>query len=358
MRRLLVLPVILLFCHTITNGQGCVAAKNLAGFGQFASLGYKQTPDSWSLDINNRYFEASQLFQGTSKIPQDGNFLYEYAINFELTKELKNGWSLVFDLPIASNKTISTNSDGLQHPMHAFGVSDIRFAAYKWLFDTNVPRRGNIQVGLGIKFPTGNYHSVDYWYYGGTPDMKSLVPVNVAIQLGDGGTGITTGLNAFYIFNRTISVYADLFYLISPVNTNGVLAYPPGVLPPSVDSLNAQTTNNVNSVPDNYTLRAGANFTFDKLVATVGLRYEGAPAHDLIGEDDGLRRVGHIFSVEPGLEYKFPKAILYAYVTLPVQRQTIETVPDERQEAITGQPFITPGHFANIIYYLGYTFTF
>jgi hypothetical protein len=358
MRRLLLLPVIFLTIFSTANGQGCVAVKNLAGFGQFASLGFKETPDTWSLDINNRYFAAWNVYQGTKKIGIDGNYLYEYAVNFELLKDLKNGWSLGFDLPIASNKTISTNNDGLQHPMYAFGVSDIRFTVYKWLFDTQVPRKGNIQVGLGLKFPTGNYHTLDYWYYGGNPDTKALVPDNVAIQLGDGGTGITTAINAFYIFNRTVSIYANLFYLISPANTNGVLAYPPGALPPSVDSLNKETTNNVNSVPDNYTLRAGANLTFDRLVFTAGLRFEGAPAHDLIGEDDGLRRVGHIFSIEPGMEYKFKKAILYAFVTVPVERQTIETVPDERQQAITGVPFITPGHFANIVYYLGYTFTF
>ena len=358
MRRLLVLPVVFLSCFSIAHGQGCVAVKNLAGFGQFAALGYKETPDTWSLDINNRYFEAWNVYQGTNKLGVDGNTLYEYAVNFELMKELKNGWSLGFDLPIAANETTGTNSDGLLHAQHSFGVSDIRFTAYKWLLDTKVPRRGNIQLGLGIKFPTGNYHSVDYFYYGGNPDVKTLVPVNVAIQLGDGGTGITTALNAFYIFNRTVSVYTNLFYLISPVNTNGVLAYPPGALPPSVDSLNTQTTNNVNSVPDNYTLRAGVNLTFENLVFTAGLRYEGAPAHDLIGDNDGLRRVGHIFSAEPGLEYKFKKAILYGFITVPIERKTIETVPDERQEAITGVPFITPGHFANIVYYLGYTFTF
>jgi hypothetical protein len=358
MRRLLVLSAIFFSCFSIAHGQGCVAVKNLAGFGQFAALGFKQTPDTWSLDINNRYFAAWNLYQGTNKLPLDGNTLYEYAINFELIKELENGWSLAFDLPIAVNRGTGFNSDGLKHAVHVFGVSDIRFTVYKWLLDTKVPRKGNIQFGLGLKFPTGNYHSVDYWYYGGNPDVKTLVADNVAIQLGDGGTGITTALNAFYIFNRTVSVYANLFYLISPVNVNGVLAYPPGVLPPSVDSLNAQTTNNVNSVPDNYTLRAGANFTFDNLVLTAGLRYEGAPAHDLIGDNDGLRRVGHIFSAEPGVEYKFKKAILYGFVTIPIQRKTIETVPDERQEAITGVPFITPGHFANIVYYLGYTFTF
>jgi hypothetical protein len=142
------------------------------------------------------------------------------------------------------------------------------------------------------------------------------------------------------------------------MNTNGVPSFPAGVLPPAQDSINAITTNNVNSVPDSYTLRAGANYTFERLVATLGLRYEGSPAHDLFGGDDGLRRVGHIFSIEPGLQYKFQKSILYSFVTLPVARATVQTVPDEREEAITKQPTITPGHFANWLIFVGYTFTF
>ena len=105
-------------------------------------------------------------------------------------------------------------------------------------------------------------------------------------------------------------------------------------------------------------MRAEANFTFNQLVATTGPRYEGAPAHDLIGKDDGLRRVGYIFSIEPGLQYKFKKSFLYSFVTLPVARATIETVPDERMAAITGTNSITPGHFANSLFFVGYTFTF
>src|SRR5579864_535283 len=129
MRRFLVLPGIFLFSFSIAHGQGCVAVKNLAGFGQFAALGYKETPDTWSLDINNRYFTARDVYQGTNKLGLDGNILYEYAVNFELMKELKNGWSLGFDLPIAVNETTGTMSDGLQHAQHSFGISDIRFTA-------------------------------------------------------------------------------------------------------------------------------------------------------------------------------------------------------------------------------------
>jgi len=279
-----------------------------------------------------------------------------------LSHVLKDGWSFSLDVPIASNTASSRaeHASGYRHSTHAYGVGDIRFTVYKWLFDPkNIASKGNIQLGLGIKFPTGNYHTEDYFYDDPTnPSAKVLAPVNVAIQLGDGGTGIITQLNAFYIFNPSFSMYGNFFYLISPKDENGVSSWPPNVLPASVAALFSQTTNDVNSVPDNYTMRAGVNYTVNKVVGTLGLRYEGAPAHDLIGKDDGLRRVGHIFSTEPGLQYKFKKSILYSFVTIPIDRATVQTVPDKRQEAITGQYTITPGHFANELLFVGYAFTF
>jgi hypothetical protein len=36
----------------------------------------------------------------------------------------------------------------------------------------------------------------------------------------------------------------------------------------------------------------------------------------------------------------------------------MQTVPDQRQEAITGAYTITAGHFANVLFFVGYTFTF
>ena len=342
--------------------QGCVAIRNLAGFGRFAQLRYGQSNYKWMLDINNRYFEAYNLFEGKENTGySDSINLYEYTLNLQLSHVMNNGWSYSLDVPIASNKITSRleHASGFRHSTHAYGIGDIRFTLYKWLFNSNVIRKGNIQAGLGIKFPTGNYHTEDYFYNDpANPSAKVLAPVNVAIQLGDGGTGITTEINTFYIFNHRFSIYGNFFYLINPKDQNGVSAFPPNALPPFVATLFHSTTNDVNSVPDNYTMRGGANFTFKRFVGTAGLRYEGAPSHDLIGQNDGLRRVGHIFSAEPGVQYKFNRSILYSFVTVPVDRATIKTVPDKRQEAITGQPAITPGHFANVLVFIGYTFIF
>jgi hypothetical protein len=347
------------------HAQGCVAIRNIAGFSEFAQLGYNQTKDDWVMDINNRYFEAYTFLDGKQNItPKDlksGVTLYEYTMNIELTRLLKNGWSITMDMPIEANETAGSleHASGDYHTTHAYGLGDMRFTVYKWLLNEQKSSRGNIQAGLGIKFPTGNYHTEDYFY--DDPNDKTyreLLPVNVAIQLGDGGTGITTTLNGYYIFSRHVSIYGNLFYLINPKSQNGVAAWPPNLAPPSVYALWHETSYDVNSVPDSYTTRAGANFIFSNFVATAGMRFEGVPAHDLIGEDDGLRRAGHILSVEPGLQYKLSKSLLYAFVTLPVARQTVKTLPDEWQEAITGTATITPGHFANYVIYVGYTFTF
>jgi hypothetical protein len=365
MKKIVIIAAISLLFANVVKSQGCVAIRNLEGFGQFAQLGYGQSTDKWMLDVNNRYFEAWRLIQGKTDISpknaSDNLYSYSYTMNIGLSRVFDKGWSIGLDMPISYNTASDKfeHASGDRHTTHAYGLADTRITVYKWLWNTKTIHKGNVQFGLGLKLPTGNYHTEDYYYSDpNDKSFKELAPVNVAIQLGDGGLGITTELNAFYIFSPKVSIYGNCFYLISPKDQNGVASWPPGILPPGTITLFHAATYDVNSVPDNYTVRGGANFTFNRLVATAGLRYEGAPAHDLIGQDDGLRRVGHIFSVEPGVQYKFKSSFLYSFVTLPVDRATIETVPDERMAAITGTNSITPGHFANYLIYLGYAFTF
>lgn len=365
MKKLLILTLAILISINFIYAQGCIAIRNLAGFGQAAQLGYKQTNDKWVIDIDNRYFQAYTFLQGktdiTPKVLDSGLTFHDYTMNIQLSRILDHGWSISVDMPISVNWQggAGLHASGEPHTTHAYGLGDIRFTAYKWLLNTNVSHKGNIQFGLGIKFPTGNYHSEDYFYTSATDkSYKELEPVNPGIQLGDGGTGIITQINSFYTFNPNISVYVNFFYLISPNDQNGVPFFTPNSIPPEVRTLFKATTNDVGSIPDNYTIRGGANFSFNKFVATAGLRYEGAPAHDLIGQDDGHRSAGHIFSLEPGINYKFKNSFLYGYFTLPVDRGTVKTIPDKRQEAITGVPTVSPGHFANTLVSFGYAFTF
>jgi len=322
MKKILLAFLVMSSFMTNTRSQGCIAIRNLAGFGEFAQLGYGDNNQNWMVSISNRYFKSWNLYSGKEQKGADGINLYEYEMNVSINHNLKKGWSYAVNLPIAANKAAA--GTGPYNSTQAFGIGDIRVAIYKWVLNTEKYHRGNIQVGLGVKLPTGNYHYEDYWYPNPNDgNNRVLGPVNVAIQLGDGGTGITSEINAYYLISNKLSIDANLFYLISPRDVNGVSSFYPGQL-------------------DTATAALFHKVTYD----------------DLIGHNDGLRRVGYIFSVEPGLQYKFPRSFLYVYTGFPLVRATIQTVPDKRIEEITGQPTITPGHFANFLIYFGYAFTF
>ena len=78
----------------------------------------RQTPDTWSLDINNRYFETHTVFFGKDNHGYDGINGYEYTVNFGLMKILTHGWSLGLDMPIAANSGVHTmNAQGGRHSM-------------------------------------------------------------------------------------------------------------------------------------------------------------------------------------------------------------------------------------------------
>ncbi len=74
LKKIFYLAIAVSFISSESKSQGCVAIRNVAGFGEFAALGYKQTTDEWMMNINNRYFHATQAFKGKDNItPPDPN---------------------------------------------------------------------------------------------------------------------------------------------------------------------------------------------------------------------------------------------------------------------------------------------
>src|SRR5271155_1464120 len=107
MKKLIIsFTIAIIVVHSI-YAQGCVAIRNLAGFGQFAQLGYGQSNDKWLFDVNNRYFQASQVYSLKNPQPWDGLTIYEFTTNFELSRLLENGWSVALDMPISTNSISS-----------------------------------------------------------------------------------------------------------------------------------------------------------------------------------------------------------------------------------------------------------
>jgi hypothetical protein len=371
MKRIILSGIIYLIIIIQSHSQGCLPIRNIAGFEQFSQLGYSTSPDTWMINISGRYFKAFQPINGTTKVPipasaADRWINFNRTLNISINKALKNDWSLALDVPMYSNESIGSreHASHVRHATNSFGLGDIRFTVYKWILKSDPALKGNIELGLGIKLATGDYKYQDYFYNDpANLTARTLAPVDPSIQLGDGGTGFTTQLNAFYIFNNYLSIYGNFFYLISPRDQNGVsnqkgvIAIPPTHKDTLVYIATYKSGEDVNSVPDNYTLRTGVNFTYSKFVLTAGFRYEGAPSRDLFGGNSGLRRVGHIFSFEPGLQFKFKKGFLYTFYTLPLARETIQSVPDKTYSVYWGSKYISQGRFANYLIFVGYAFT-
>jgi len=319
------------------ESQGCIMVHNISGFGQYNLTDNAFSTSDWQLNINNRYFKAFRDFKGADdqKTPaQDESIVRSFTTDITLSRLLKNGWSMDLSIPFASNSRFADKEHGgpgtERHTTHTFGLGDIRFTVYKWLLNPSVSQKGNVQLGLGIKLPTGDYKYQDYFYKNDT--TKILAPVNASIALGDGGTGIITELNTFYFFKSTISFYGNFYYLINPRDQNGV-STSTWRAPASLDIM---TTADVYSIPDVYSLRAGFNFDFKKFALSAGLRDEGVPVHDLIGNNHGLRRPGHNLSFEPGIIYKMKKISMYVYVPAIISRRIKQNPTDALATEITG----------------------
>jgi hypothetical protein len=358
---LIALSCYILLCYH-AQSQGCVAIRSTGGFCTRDQAAHSDnTP--WMLTVSNRYFKSFRHFVGTEeqKERMEHNtevINYTYTLDLVLTRNLKNGWSLSFDLPIISNARSSLYEHGgnsgknARHYTRSFGIGDIRVAAYKWLWDPAKMPKGNIQVGAGLKLPTGDYKYQDYFVK--NDSTRILGPVDQSIQLGDGGTGFTAEINAFYNFNEHIGVYGNFFYLFNPREQNGV-STGRGQIP---NDTAFRYGTDVMSVPDQFMIRAGISAMFNRLTFSAGVRNECLPSEDLIGGSRGFRRPGYIISIDPGVNYQFKKATLYAYVPVAIKRDRTQSVSDKLRSAVNGRHFQGDAAFADYLINIGCSFKF
>ena len=321
----------LLLVSFYAHSQGCIAIRNLTGFGQFAIPEYNEEPFKWLVNANARYSEFTKTYVGSEEVPvpqEDQPYSNTFIVDFAITRIYEKGWSITVDIPImaASRRTYQEHGgptgDHVKHTTNSFGIADVRVTAYKWLLDVTQPHKGNIQLGLGLKLPTGDYRYEDFFYKPG----RVSAPVNPTLQLGDGGTGFVIEINGFYTINSSLGLYGNLFYLFSPRDINGTESMSPaGSYSPAEISVGA----NITSVPDAYTIRGGANLKLGQAVIWGGVRWEGVPVNDAIGGSNGQRRAGYSVSVEPGFNYNFKKSTVFLFFPLPIYQTMNQTVPDK-----------------------------
>ena len=342
-----------------SNAQGCVAIRSAGGMCMANHSGEEHNASKWSLNVNNRFFKSYKHFRGLheekARVENNTEVInHTNTTDFTLNMSLNKRWSLFLDLPIISNarSSLYEHDRKNRHSTRSFGIGDVRFGAYAWLLNPEKMKNGNIQLGFGIKLPTGDYRYQDYFVK--TDSTRVLGPVEQSIQLGDGGTGFTTELNAYYNFTRTIGAYANFYYLFNPREQNGTSTSRGGT--PSASSI--ANGSSVMSVPDQYMWRAGGNFNFNKVTASAGMRMECVPSDDLIGGSSGFRRPGYVISAEPGLTYIGKKINIYTFIPIAITRNRTPSYADKLQTAKTGVRTIGDAAFADYAINVGATFKF
>ena len=358
MKKLIIIFILFCLGHQ-SYSQGCIPARSINGFGQYNLTDNSFSTTNWQLNLTNRYFESFRDFkEGVDQnTPVQDQFVNQvYTFDISLNKILAKGWSLNLDLPITANTRTSSIEHGgpgtTRHSTRSFGIGDIRFIAYKWLLPPVFNQKWNIQVGLGIKFPTGDYKVQDYFYRNDT--TKVLSGVNPGIQLGDGGTGIITEINTYYILNQTISFYGNFYYLLNPAEQNG-MPFTTGKTP---STLQVKMGSVETSIPDFYSVRAGAFINLRNVSFSLGIRDDGSPVYDLVGGSNGDRRAGYNLSIEPGFLYKMKNMTFYIYLPIIIDRKINQNVPDKLATQITGVYTSRPGGTANVVMMAGVSFKF
>lgn len=361
--RKIVITILLLtgtMAYNEAAAQGCVAIRSTGGFCSAGGEHHVDTINKWQFTMNNRYYKSFRHYVGTVEQKQRqtlGNEVINHAYTMDLAiyRQLNSRWTIMLDLPVSANarsQTYTEKGSLYRYSTHSFGAGDLRFAVYRWIIDPVKMPKGNIQVGLGIKLPTGEDNYQDYFKT--SDSTKTFGPVDQSIQLGDGGTGFTMEVNAFYNFSKVVGVYGNFYYLSNPRDQNGV-SNAHGNTPSATSIANGSS---VMSVPDQYMARLGVNMQFNRLTVSAGARDECLPVHDLIGSSDGFRRPGYIISAEPGVTYAFSKVSLYAFVPIALVRNRTQSMPDKITTALTGVYTHGDAAFADYVVNIGMNIRF
>jgi len=331
---------------TAVHAQGCVAIRTVGGLNTMEHAmmhdGTHEVMDSskWDLNLSYRYFNSYKHYNGTDEQKQrvaDGTEVRNYnrTIDVSLLRKINNDWSVGFSMPLIYNERsskyehISNAATSPRFATASSGIGDIRITAYKWLIAPKAGNKGNLLAGVGLKLPTGNYKATDQFHYSLSATREG--PVDQSIQPGDGGLGLTLELNGFRQLSNEWSLYGNAYYLINPRDNNGVSTLRGVAIatPPTASQATAiKYTSNVMSVPDQYLVRGGANWTKEALTLSLGGRYECIPTFDLIGGNTGFRRPGTVITAEPGANYMFKKFNLYAYLPVSLFRERNQSYPD------------------------------
>jgi len=335
----------LLFVGTFSSfvySQGCVAVRHMScSVGTGTNANSMMHPGQWQVSMGFRSLHSYKHFIGADYQPAReaaGNNVINDTQGFDLgvTYSVTDRFSISANIPFTFNdrssmyehygNAVAGNPQQLRFSTKANGFGDARLTANYWVLDPIKHMKGNFSLGLGIKLPTGDWNVQDQFHRRKTDgtDYTITKAVDQSIQLGDGGVGINLEIQGYQqLFTRT-SLYYNGFYMSNPKNVNSASNVAP-------DKAVTDEMVHYMSVADQYAGRVGLNYALAPkagIGATLGARIEGIPAYDLIGDSDGFRRPGFIFSIEPGISYSTAKNTFFVSVPLATQRNRIKSAND------------------------------
>lgn len=330
-------------CVPSMFGQGCVVARSNGEQGGPDSEGGYLTSGDWQFGIGYRHQFSYVHFVGpieqTYRVQQGTQVENKINLeNFNATYQISSRFSVTADIPLLTASRHSNNSSIIYT---SAGIGDVSLLVQGWIWDPKETTRGNIQLGIGMLFPTGKDNVQNTVLSNGQP---VTTVVDYSIQPGQGSFGIPLEWVAYKNW-RTSQFYFNGSYTMMLKDLGALRS----------TNVNPVTLTQYNAVQDQYLLEGGVAHPISRvhgLTVLFGPRMEGVPARNLlpVGDNLGFRRPGFAVSVEPGVQYERNGNIFSITIARAIYRDRTRSVPD----------ILTGGHgdaaFANWIWLASYTF--
>jgi hypothetical protein len=282
------------------SAQGCILLRQTSPL--FGTTGIaEQEVGSWSLIFTGRSSTADIHYNGTVRQRQretEQTYVVnrQNSITATLAYQLSPRISLNAGIPFIEASwgipSPRSGGPGARANENARGLGDITALARLSIFNPMTTHRTwNLQIGGGVKFPTGNNKATDIF-----PDNNGLNNVerfvDISVHPGDGGWGAIIDLQGYKSMGR-FTAFGSSTWLASPRNTGTASRG---------NMVTNSTPSNVNSVSDQFVFRAGTTIALtQQIAASIAWRMEGVPRYDLFGRSDGFRRPGVEMYWEPGV---------------------------------------------------------
>jgi hypothetical protein len=312
--------------------QGCVAAHSNQRVISELVKSDSGRPDSLfsihnlTVDIGYRVFNSNKYFQGSTEIPRPNAVrnhqnIFDIGIEYRLSPR----WSFIADVPIFNG-----TRNQIYPPVGVFqvsGLGDMLVGAQMWIFRPPTESGGNIAISAQLKIPTGIDNATGQAVQSG---KTITATADQSLQPGDGAWGFTIGTQGYKRLWHTASAYGQASYLFNPEDTNGVATF------------RSQPGQGVMSVADQYLYRAGVSQAVPKVrgvALSLGVRGEGVPVRDLLGDSNGFRRPGFILSLDSGLMINYKHEMLSVNGPWALHRDRPPSVPEIQYSITNGDAF-------------------